>query len=71
VNLGVRPTVTSGKSERVLEIHLFDFDRDIYGRDVEIRFVKFLRPETKFATVDALVAQIRRDVDQARELFAA
>ncbi len=70
VNLGVRPTVTSGKSERVLEVHLFDFDRDIYGRDVEIRFVKFLRPETKFASVDALVAQIRRDVDQARELFA-
>lgn len=70
VNLGVRPTVTNGKSERVLEVHLFDFDRDIYGRDVEIRFVKFLRPETKFASVDALVAQIRRDVDQARELFA-
>ena len=70
VNLGVRPTVTSGKSERVLEVHLFDFDRDIYGRDVEIRFVKFLRPETKFASVDALVAQIRRDVEQARELFA-
>ncbi len=69
VNLGVRPTVTSGKSERVLEIHLFDFDRDIYGRDIEIRFVKFLRPETKFESLDALVAQIRRDVQQARELF--
>ena len=70
VNLGVRPTVASGKSERVLEIHLFDFDRDIYGKDVEVRFVKFLRPEKKFESVDALVAQIRRDVDQARELFA-
>jgi len=53
----------------VLEIHLLDFDRDIYGRDVEVRFVKFLRPELKFENVDALVAQIRRDVDQARELF--
>jgi riboflavin kinase/FMN adenylyltransferase len=68
-NLGVRPTVTTGKSERVLEIHLFDFDRDIYGRDVEVRFVKYLRPEAKFANVDALVAQIRRDADQARQLF--
>src|SRR4029077_15890851 len=37
VNLGIRPTVTTGKSERVLEIHLFDFDRDIYGRDIEVR----------------------------------
>jgi riboflavin kinase/FMN adenylyltransferase len=69
VNLGVRPTVTSGKSERVLEIHLFDFNHDIYGRDVEVRFVKYLRPEKKFENVDALVAQIRRDADQARELF--
>src|SRR5436305_3211704 len=69
VNLGVRPTVTKGVSDRVLEIHLLDFDRDIYGRDVEVRFVKFLRAESKFENVDALVAQIRRDVDQARELF--
>ena len=52
VNLGVRPTVASGKSERVLEIHLFDFNRDIYGKDVEVRFVKFLRPEQKFANID-------------------
>jgi riboflavin kinase/FMN adenylyltransferase len=71
VNLGVRPTVTSGKSERVLEIHLFDFNRSIYGQDLEVRFVKFLRPEKKFENVDALVAQIRRDVDQAREVFGS
>ncbi len=69
VNLGVRPTVASGKSERVLEIYLFDFNRDIYGKDVEVRFVKFLRPEQKFANIETLAAQIRRDVDQARELY--
>ena len=44
INLGIRPTVSAGKSERVLEIHLFDFNRDIYGHDVEVRFLKFLRP---------------------------
>jgi riboflavin kinase / FMN adenylyltransferase len=66
INLGVRPTVSGGKSERVLEIYLFDFDRDIYGRDVEVRFLKFLRSEKKFANLDALVEQIRRDVEQAR-----
>src|SRR5438874_9142805 len=47
VNLGTRPTVSRGKSERVLEIYLFDFDRDIYGDDIEVRFVRYLRPERK------------------------
>jgi riboflavin kinase/FMN adenylyltransferase len=71
VNLGVRPTVTTGEPQRVLEIHLLDFDRDIYGQDLEIRFVKYLRPEKKFENVDALVQQIKADVQQARELCAA
>src|SRR6185503_10950624 len=53
INLGVRPTITGGKSERVLEIHLFDFDREIYGKDVEVRFLKFLRAEKKFENLDA------------------
>jgi riboflavin kinase / FMN adenylyltransferase len=70
INLGFRPTVSSGKSERVLEIHLLDFDRDIYGQDVEVRFVRYLRPERKFDSLDALVRQIDLDVQQARELCA-
>jgi len=69
INLGVRPTISGGKSERVLEIHLFNFNREIYGQDVEVRFLRFLRPEKKFANVEALVEQIRQDVDQARKLF--
>ena len=68
INLGIRPTVSSGKSERVLEIHLFDFNRDIYGHDVEVRFLKFLRSEKKLANLDALVQQIRQDVERARQL---
>jgi riboflavin kinase/FMN adenylyltransferase len=71
VNLGYRPTVSGGKSDRVLEIHLLDFDRDIYGKDLELRFVRYLRPEKKFENIDALVRQIRRDVEQARELIPA
>src|SRR6266567_1034349 len=70
VNLGYRPTVSSGKSERVLEIYLLDFDRDIYGEDVEVRFVRYLRPERKFDSLEALVRQIELDVRQARELCA-
>ena len=68
INLGIRPTVSIGKSERVLEIHLFDFNRDIYGHDVEVRFLKFLRSEKKFQDLDTLVQQIRQDVEQARQL---
>src|SRR5262249_19608799 len=68
INLGVRPTVSGGKSEPVLGIPLFGFNRDIYRQDVEVRFLKFLRPEKKFENLDALVQQIRRDVERAREI---
>jgi riboflavin kinase/FMN adenylyltransferase len=68
VNLGYRPTVSSSKAERVLEIHLFDFDREIYGKDLEVRFIRYLRPEKKFENVDALVRQIKADVIYARQL---
>ena len=70
VNLGYRPTVSTGKSERILEIHLLDFDRDIYGEDLEVQFICYLRPEKKFENIDALVQQIEADVKQARELSA-
>jgi riboflavin kinase/FMN adenylyltransferase len=62
--------MSGGKSDRVLEIHLFDFERDIYGKDLQLRFLRYLRPEKKFENVDALVRQIGRDVRQARELAA-
>lgn len=70
VNLGYRPTVSSGKSDRILEVHLLDFKRDIYGKDLELRFVRYVRPEKKFENVDALVRQIECDVQRARELAA-
>ncbi len=65
-NLGYRPTVTDAKPERLLELHLFDLNREIYGEDVEVRFVRYLRAEKKFDSLEALTEQIRRDVDQAR-----
>ena len=71
VNLGYRPTVSRGKSQRLLEIHLLDFERDIYGKDLEVRFVRYLRPERKFETVEALSRQINADVRQARDICAA
>ncbi len=70
VNLGYRPTVAH-QPERTLEIHLLDFDRQIYGQDVEVRFLQYLRPERKFDGIDALVRQIRLDIEQARKLCPA
>src|SRR5262245_18950546 len=66
-NLGYRPTVSSGNRERLLELHLFDLNKEIYGEEVEVRFLRYLRPEQRFESVDALAAQISRDVQVARE----
>ena len=63
-NLGVRPTV-DGETE-LLEAHLFGFDGDLYGREVTVRLLDFLRPERRFDGVDALRSQIARDVEAAR-----
>ena len=68
VNLGYRPTVSGENPQRLLELHLFDLKHDIYGCDVEVRFMRYLRPEQKFASVAELAAQIARDVEQARAI---
>ena len=70
-NIGIRPTVSPEAAERVLEVHLFDFSRDIYGRDLEVAFHQFLRPEQKFPGLDALRAQIAADIVRARGLLTA
>jgi riboflavin kinase/FMN adenylyltransferase len=67
-SLGVRPTVTS-RGRAVLEVHLFDFTGDIYGKRITVRFLSKLRDETKFSSVDALVAQMDRDAQHARDYF--
>lgn len=67
-NLGTRPTFDGG-SEAVLETHLFDFDRDIYGRYVEVHFKAKLRDEIRFASLEALKNQIERDIAAAQQFF--
>ena len=69
-NIGVRPTVTNGAAELLLETHLFDFSGDLYGRDMEVYFHEFLRPEQKFPSLPALQAQIAQDAAQARKILA-
>ncbi|MFC1740403.1 bifunctional riboflavin kinase/FAD synthetase [Pseudomonadota bacterium] len=68
-NLGRRPVV-DGK-ETLLEVHLFDFDEDLYGKRLEVQFVAKLRDELNFDTLDELVDQMKRDERKAREVLVA
>jgi riboflavin kinase/FMN adenylyltransferase len=69
-NVGVRPTRGGDAAERV-EIHLFDFDREIYGEAVEVEFHRRLRGERRFPDLEALAGQIGADAAAAREYFSA
>ncbi len=66
---GTRPTFDDGQP--VLEVFLFDFDADIYGREIEVAFIDKVRGDQKFDTADALAAQMRADCEKARALLAA
>ena len=68
VNIGHSPSVVSLGKRRV-EAHILDFKGDIYGRRVELRLLKFLRPEKKFSSREELVAQITADRDMAQQLY--
>jgi riboflavin kinase/FMN adenylyltransferase len=70
-NIGCRPTVSGGETKRLLEVHLFDFDRDIYGAELEVFFKRHLRPERKFAHTEELKAQIAADCAAARRLMVS
>lgn len=67
-NIGVRPTI-SGSDKALLEVHLFDFKRDIYGEHVQVYFLKKLREEQKFASLEQLIEQIHIDSAQAKGFF--
>ena len=67
-SVGTRPTFDLTKP--LLEVHLFDFDRDIYGEYIHVDFVEHLRNEEKFESIDDLVAQMRLDEENARSALA-
>jgi riboflavin kinase/FMN adenylyltransferase len=68
-SFGTRPTVDDGPP--LLETFLFDFSGDLYGRAIEVAFVKRIRDEVKFDSLDALVAEMERDKARARAILAA
>lgn len=67
LNQGLHPTFPSGAPS--IEMHLIDAQADLYGKEIEIVYCKFLRPEMLFASGEELAAQISRDVEQTRALF--
>jgi riboflavin kinase / FMN adenylyltransferase len=70
MNIGVRPTMTSG-SQRTIEVHLFNFEGDLYGRPVGIDVLKRIRPERVFPSAEELVAQIRRDREECMKIITS
>lgn len=68
-NFGKRPTFD--KKDVILEVHLFNFEGDIYDHHIAVSFIDYLRPEQKFDGLDSLKAQIAKDGDKARALLAA
>jgi riboflavin kinase/FMN adenylyltransferase len=68
-NIGRRPTVNEGMESR-LEVNVFDFDGDLYGNEITVALIAYIRPEIKFSGLDALKAQIAADAAEARRLHA-
>ena len=66
---GRRPTVAASAAPLLLEVHILDFDRNIYGRRLEVEFLRRLRPERKFSSREALRRQIFKDVKTARQFL--
>lgn len=69
MNIGTRPTFEG--SNKTLEVHLFDFDEDIYGKEVQVRFVKRIRDEKKFSGKEELVNQLEADEKSAIEILSS
>ncbi len=66
-NIGFNPTFNN--TERSIETHIFDFDSDIYGKKVRLEFIERLRDEIKFVGPEALIMQIKKDIDQAKKIL--
>ncbi|SFD34062.1 bifunctional riboflavin kinase/FAD synthetase [Flavobacterium phragmitis] len=63
MNIGFNPTVNGDR--QTIEVHLFDFDKDIYGQNIRVSLLRYIREEQKFGSVDALKAQLQQDQNEA------
>jgi riboflavin kinase/FMN adenylyltransferase len=70
ISIGLRPTFGNDLLHPRVEPFILDFDRDIYGEEIRVDFVKFLRSETRYENIDELIFQIHADVENTREVLA-
>ncbi|MDH7603497.1 MAG: bifunctional riboflavin kinase/FAD synthetase [Melioribacter sp.] len=68
MNIGIRPTFENN-NQTTLEVNLFDFNRNVYGEDIEVKFIKYIRDEKKFESKEDLINQIRLDIKTAKEII--
>lgn len=69
-NIGCKPTIR-GKNPVGVETFIFDFQGDIYGKKIQVSFLKFIRKERKFASLEALKAQMERDIEECKQFFVS
>ena len=67
-NVGKKPTI-EGENPAGVETYLFDFDGNLYGREIRVEFLKFMRPESRFSSIEELKEQLNRDIQGARAYF--
>ncbi len=70
-SVGVKPTFHDSGIPPIVEVHVLDFDGDLYGKEAAVDWIKYLRKEEKFESIDALIEQMVKDKQQARELLSA
>ncbi len=71
INIGRRPTFFDHAEHSILEAHLLDFEGDLYGHDVQVEFLQFLRSERRFSGIEELATQLKKDTENARRIVAA
>lgn len=70
MNIGVKPTFHENRTKPTFEVHLLEYSGDLYGEELKVELIHFLRPEQKFSSIDALIAQIRKDSETAAQLLS-
>jgi len=71
LNIGLRPTVNNGENGKTIEVHIFNFDRQIYGQEAKIFFIDRIRDEKKFSHIELLADQLEKDRKRVLNIFSS
>ena len=69
LNIGTRPTFNNNADNRSIEVNIFDFDGDIYKKEITLRFARKIRDEQKFESVEMLIEQLTKDKENAKTIL--